>query len=150
LSSRGAILDNLEATIAAISTAGGYHFTIGLARRGLLHYNAVPEDKFPAAFVAGADEKRKNVTNTQFRSDISVAVVGYVRTADAADTDQLEDDLDSLIADLTKAIMADITRGGNAVLTEITDIDTDKGALAPYSAVEMTVRCEYRAADATP
>lgn len=149
-SNRKKILDNIVATLAAMTTAGGYNFTIGEAKRGFKHFSKVPEDKFPACYVPGADEKRRNVTNMEFRSDLIASVVGYVHVTDADDTTLLEQYMDDLIEDLTKALMKDITRGGLAITTEIGDADTDKGAFAPYAAVEMTVRCEYRAAVSAP
>ena len=77
-------------------------------------------------------------------------VVGYVTHSNTADKPALERNVSKLIADITKALMVDVTRGGYAVTTEIGDIDTDKGFFSPFAAVEMTVRVHYRAAVATP
>ncbi|HYF53117.1 MAG TPA: hypothetical protein VEA41_02535 [Salinarimonas sp.] len=149
-SNRKRILDNIASTLAAVTTGGGYNFTIGEAKRGLKAFDSVPADKFPVCYVAGADEVRTNVTNTQFRSDLRVSVVGYVKAANAADDEALEQRLDNLIEDITKALMVDITRGGYATLTEIVEVDTDKGAWQPFAGVEMVVRCQYRASVSAP
>jgi len=149
-SNRKLIIDNVVSTLAGLTTVGGYNFNVGEAKRGFKHFNAVPEDKFPAFYVAGADEKRRNHSQREFRSDLLVSIVGYVRTADASNTEALEQDLDNLIEDATKALMLDVTRGGYAVTTEIGEIDTDKGAFAPYASVELIARCEYRASVSAP
>lgn len=147
---RESILDNIVSTMTAIAASGTYNYTPGLVQLGLLNYAAVPEDKFPALFVAGADEKRVNVTNREIRSDLTASIVGYVKATDAADSPLLERQLSRLIRDVTIALMADITRGGYAVLTEIGEIDTDKGSWEGFAGFEMVVRCQYRAATAAP
>lgn len=149
-STRKQIIDHISATIQAITTGGGYNFTIGESRRGYKHFNAAPEDTFPHVYAAGADETRKNSAQRTFTSELFTSLIGYVKTADAANTPALEQDLDNLIEDITKALMVDVTRGGIAVTTEIGEITTDKGAFTPYASVELIVRCEYRASVATP
>lgn len=154
MSLRGTIIDNVVSTVAAIAVSGGYTLTAGEAKRGYKHFNAVPEDKLTsgkfAAYAAGADEKRKNAAQRTFFSDMEIALAVYVKTADASDAEQLERDLDSAIADVTKALMVDITRGGVATTTEISEINTDKGAFIPYASAEMIVRCEYRTGVSAP
>lgn len=149
-SNRKRILDNIVSTVAAITTGGGYNYSVGECQRGFKHFNAVPEDKFPAGYVAGADEKRRNSAQRTFTSEMEASLVLYVKGTDAGDTAALEQALDNLIEDVTKALMVDVTRGGYAVTTEIGDIDTDKGAFTPYASAEMVVRCEYRAAVTAP
>lgn len=149
-SNRKRIIDNVVSTIAAITTGGGYNFSIGQCQRGFKHYNAVPEDLFPSVYAAGADEDRKNSAQRTFTSSLMISVVGYVKTTDAANTAALEQDIDNLIEDITKALMVDVTRGGYAVTTELGEINTDKGAFTPYASVEIIVHCEYRAAVTAP
>lgn len=149
-SNRKRILDNIVSTVAAITTGGGYNSSVGECKRGFKHFNAVPEDKFPAAYLAGADEKRVNSAQRTFTSDIEASLVLYVKGADAGDPEALEQALDNFIEDVTKALMVDVTRGGYAVTTELGDIDTDKGAFIPYASAEMIVRCQYRAGVTAP
>ena len=146
---RRRILDDIATTVAAITTGGGYNFSVGECKRGFKHFNNVPEDKFPACYVAGADEKSRNSAQRTFTSDVAASIVGYVKQANAADEEALERDLDNLAQDLRKALMVDVTRGGYAVTTEIVEVLTDKGAFAPYAGLEMIVNCEYRASVTT-
>ncbi len=149
-SKRELILDNIVTALAAISTGSGYNFTIGEAALGLKHFAAVPEDKFPAAYVAGADEDRGNSAQAQFKSLVQVSIIAYVRTANADDTAQLERDLSKFIEDVTKALYVDITRGGIATFTEVRGIKTDKGSWSPFAGCEIIVACDYRSANSTP
>ena len=149
-SKREQVLDNLVTALTAIATGGGYNFTIGEAKLGLKHFEQTPADKFPAAYVAGADEGRDNTTNRGFKSDLTISIVGYVRVQDAADTEQLERDVSKFLEDMTKAIMADPTRGGLATYTQIGQVKADKGAWVPYAGFEITVHCDYRATFAAP
>ncbi len=149
-SKREEALDNLVAALALIATGSGYNFTIGEAKLGMKHFEQVPSDKFPAAYVAGADENRQNVTNRGFRSDTEASIAGYVRVTDSADTEQLERDVSRFIEDITKAVLADPTRGGKATYTEITRVKTDKGAWVPFAGFEITVKFDYRATFAAP
>lgn len=157
-STRTRIIENIKTTLAAIAPAGGYNLTAGEVKRAMKQFGAVPEDvlasgKF-AAYLAGADEKRRNSAQRTFSGECLVSIVGYVKTAAAADEDtgreNLESDLDKMIEDITKALFVDVSRGGYAVTTEITDIDTDKGSFHPFAAAEMLVRVEYRAGVTAP
>lgn len=149
-SKREEALDNLVAALTVIATGSGYNFTIGEAKLGIKHFEQVPSDKFPAAYVAGADEDRVNSTNRGFKSDTVASIMGYVRVDDSADTEQLERNVSRFIEDVTKALLADPTRGGKATFTEITRVKTDKGAWVPFAGFEITVRFDYRATFAAP
>jgi hypothetical protein len=149
-SKRESILDNIVSTLEAIVTGSDYNYTPGEVRLGLRHQEELPKSKFPAYFVAGADEKRKNHAQREYTSDMEVAVVGYVFAADAADEELLERQVSRAIADITRALMVDVTRGGYAVTTEVGDIDTTKGALLPLAGFEILVNVKYRANVATP
>jgi len=149
-SSRKKILDDLVTTLGTIATGSGYNFTIGQAARGHRHFNSLAQDIYTAAFVAGADETRRNSAQREFTSDIRASIVAWVRHTDSHDKAGLEQALDNLIEDITKAVMVDVTRGGNAITTEITDIDTDKGAFQPWAGAEIVVKVTHRASVSSP
>lgn len=149
MSNRQSVLDNVKTVLSAISTGGGYNYTPGLVAQGLRHFQEVAVDKFPALFVAGADEKRNNETNSRFRSVMEVAIVGYIRSA-SDDREQPVTDLSKLVEDVTKALYLDHTRGGYSTFTEVSVVETDQGDFHPYAGFRMTVLCDYRAAFSTP
>lgn len=147
---RQEVFENVKAAFALIQAADGYNFTIKHAGIGFKHFSELPVDMFPALMVAGADEKRSNATNLGFTSDLQLSIVGYVRSSDAQDPEVLERDLNKFLADTTKALYADPTRGGHSTFTEITAVITDKGAFQPYAMFELLIDLEYRATFAQP
>jgi len=144
-STRELILNDIVAALAAINGGSMYNFTIGEAALGLKHFAAVPSDKFPAAYVCGADEDRSNVTNAHFKGVLKAHIVGYVQVADASDTATLEKYVSRFVSDVMVALTVDPTRSGAARYTEVKTVNTDKGAWAPYAGFEIIVECEYRA-----
>lgn len=138
------VLENIKDTFDLITTAGGYNTDPGYKGIGIKHYTEIPEDKFPALMVAGADEDRQNGTNMTFTSGMEVSIVGYVKSSDALDPEIAERDLSRVIADLTKALLVDHTRGGLCKFTEIGTVRSDKGFIQPYAAFELIAQVEYR------
>lgn len=149
-SNRERILENIKTTLAAITAGATYNYTPGEALLGLKSFTELSDEKFPAYYVAGADEERKNVTNSEFRSDIKVSIAGYLKISDASTPEELERQISRAVADVTKALYVDITRGGYSTFTEIETIDTDKGSWAPIGGFEMVVKCQYRASVSAP
>lgn len=147
---RQEIFENIKAAFDLILAAGGYTANVGYTGIGYKHFTEIPADKFNAVMVAGANEKRVNATNLGFTSEMEVSVVGYVNSSDAHDPAILERDLNRFIADVTKSLYIDPTRGGHSTFTEITGVVTDKGAFQPYAMFEMMVNVEYRATFAQP
>ena len=148
---RDLIIDNLVAAFAAMTTAGGYNFTVGEAKRGRQDVEQIPSSSFPAVYVVGADEDRINVTNSGYKSTMTITVIGYIKHTDAQDTPEIERSVSKLIQDMYKAASSDTTRDSNATFTNMgTSIETDHGILAPYGVVLMTLTVEYRATFAAP
>ena len=148
---RDLILDNLVAAFAAMTTGGGYNFTIGEARRGRRDIGEVPSSSFPAVYVIGADEERENSTNSGYKSTMTISIIGYVKHTDAQDTPEIERQVSKLVQDMYKAANVDPTRGGYAVYTNAgIKVETDHGIYAPMGVVLMTITVEYRATFATP
>ncbi len=138
------ILENVKDTFDLITVAGGYNFNAGYKGIGIKHYTEIGENRFPALMVAGADEVRANATNETFKSELEISVVGYVKSSNAHNPEIAERDLSRLIADLTKALYVDHTRGGLCTFTEIGTVRSDKGFIQPYAAFEMILQVEYR------
>lgn len=147
---RQEIMQNMKEAFDLVTVAGGYNFNVGHTGVEYKHFTEIPEDKFPALMVIGAREKRSNGTNKTFTSEMEVTVIGFVRSSNPHDSPTLLAELNKLIADATKALHVDHTRGGKSTFTEITDVNDDKGRLQPYALFEMLVGVEYRAAWAQP
>ncbi len=146
---RKQLLNRLRDTVFPIITvANGYNNDIVTIERGLKNFASITDEKFPALFISSADENRENVTNKSFRSDLTAFITGYVISPN--NLSGLQEALDDLIEDTTKAIHQDYTQGGLAVTTEITRIDTDAGDEQSHATFVMQVRFDYRTQGVNP
>ena len=58
--------------------------------------------------------------------------------------------LEVLITAIETAIETDITRNGNALDSEVIQVETDEGSLFPVGGIRMTIRCMYEYQAGTP
>ena len=79
--------------------------------------------------IAGDDAKREGVINYR--------LIAYVK---AGQIDTARNNIISLIED---TLDADRSRGGNAINTQITDIQTDQGSIDPIGGVIINVQILY-------
>ncbi len=146
-SKREQILEYLKDTVLPLITAGAdYTHTVRTIERGRRSPQALAENEFPAVFILGGQEKRKNLNQTQFESFLQVAIIGYVKNTKAslgADGTGTQKDLDKLIQDVTNAIEDDPLQNELVKWTEITDIATDEGDATPIGGFVMAVTFEY-------
>lgn len=148
-SQRYIILEYLANTLfATITTGNGYNFTVMTKERGLKSVNELTDDQFPALFVASADEKRKNATNKDFNSLMSVSVWGAVK--ESSSTLKIQAQLDNLIEDVTKAIYTDPTQGGRVAFSDISEVITDEGDQHPHAFFRMTLEFQYKSVGIQP
>lgn len=153
-SKRETIIEYLKNTVLPLITEeNGYTHTVKTIRRGLKSRTALGESDYPAIFIPGVDERRSRITHNQFKADLSVVLVGYVKNSSDSPNDDAtgaQQDLDELIADMTKAIETDPEQGGNVKNTQITSISTDDGDLLPIAGCVMTVEFMYVSEGTTP
>lgn len=141
-SKRKLILDYIKATtLPLITTGGGYNSTIALVKRGVTSLDSVADSELPALFLGKTIEKRENITRNQFKSMITLFVVGFAKSADGFSDAQ--GPLDNLIEDTTHALETDRTLGGNAKWLEVKNVITDDGDLAPRAGFVMEVEIAY-------
>lgn len=148
-SKRQTILDYLAGTLFPSIVAGGtYTFTVANSERGLRPMTSLTNDKFPALFVASADEDRENVSNKDFLAILHVFIVGYVSKNQS--TLHIQTQLDLLLEDITKALYADPTQGNIVLWTEIKKIVTDNGDDAEHAQFSMQVAFNYERPGTAP
>lgn len=148
-SKRQVILDYLrDTTFAHITTGNGYNFTPGKRARGLEQIDALPNSSFPAIYISNADEQRENITRNQILSRMDVIIVGYVRNSSGID--DLQQDIDYLIEDISKSLEQDRTLGGNAKWLEIKSITSDDGDMKPFGVCAVGVEIVYATEGVTP
>lgn len=144
---REIILEYLKNTLVpTLTIANGYNFNVGLIQRGIIPFDSLSDSDFPCLFVASADEDRRNVTNKDFQSTMTVHIYGGVK-AEAGVT-QIQ--LDRFIQDITKMIYADPTQGGRVAYSDIKKIVTDEGDQEPHALFRMEVEFMYKQAGINP
>lgn len=142
----GTITANMATALAAITTVNGYNFTAAVERFD--HRGNTPAH---AKIVLHKLNRFKveNETRTMVGWRQRYEVVGYVAQTEATVT-SIEVLAEQMSADIEKAVMADPTRGGNAVDTFIMDpsevVANDGGIIGVNVAVEVY----YRTAIADP
>ena len=148
-SKRQAILEYLRASLMpSITTGAGYNNTIGKVERGLRYPDEINDSEFPAVFIAQTEETRQNLTKIHFQSDLSVSIVGFVKSLNGTSGAQLA--LDGLIEDLTKKLESDRQQGGLVNWTEIKRIKTDVGDLDPHAACAIEAHFIYTTEGTNP
>ncbi len=141
-SKRKLILQYLRDTrLPIITIGGGYTTNVALVKRGLQPLDSLSDADLPALFVGKTVEKRDNITRNQYKSIITVFIVGYVKSPDGVSDAQGA--LDDMIGDVTHALETDRTLGGNAKWLEVKNVITDDGDLAPRAGFVMEVEIAY-------
>lgn len=149
-SKRKQLLDYVVSTIlAAITTGSGYNVTPATIERGIRNPETLDDGKFPALFVAGADETRENSTRTHFQSRMFVKIVGFVKDANGV-PGAIQTQLDNLIEDVTKAFYQAPTQNNLAMWTEVQSVATDDGDLGAVAGFAMVVELRYSATNTAP
>ncbi len=141
-SKRKLILKYLRDTcLPTITLAGGYSTNVSTVARGLKSLESMVDSDLPALFIGKTVEKRDNITRNQYKSIITVFIVGYVKSPDGVSDAQGA--LDDMIADVTHALETDRRLGGNSYGLEVKNVITDDGDLAPRAGFVMEVEIAY-------
>jgi len=132
MSVRESIASNLIATLNGIST-------LKKVTRDTFDFEKLSNHQFPAVWVQSGSESREDVTiGTSTRhGNINYELVGFVkgRSIDTA--------RNSLIELIEEQLDIDRTRGGNALDTQVVNVETDEGTLEPIGGIRLTVRVLY-------
>ncbi len=152
-SQRATILEYLKNTLLpTITTGNGYNNTVVGVYRGFQNIKDMSDDKFPSVMVTMTHEQRKRITQVDYKADLQVIIVGYVKNSKTdlnSTATGIELDLDKLIEDITKCVEADPLQGGIVKHTSITDIVTDDGDFFPAAGVAISVIFSYVSTGAT-
>lgn len=113
-------LKNIKTTVEGITVAGGYNNTI----TNVQHFSTLGNAKttMPMVEIVPGKERREEGMDPIVHSALEVNLILYHVQAEGSSTGT-EEFLDTLYQDIIKALLADRTRGGYAIDTEITDVD---------------------------
>ena len=145
MSVRENIASNLLTVIAAISSPD-----VKKATRQPFLLDELSEQQYPAVIVQTSEENRDDSelgSGAKTRhGTIDFVVHGFVKGAES----NIDTARNELITAIETALESDITRSGNALDTEVVQVETDEGSLFPVGGIRMTIRCMYEYQAGTP
>ena len=145
MSVRENIAVNLLSVISSISSP-----TIKKATRQPFILDELSEQQYPAVIVQTSEENRDDSelgSGAKTRhGTIDFVILGFVKGADI----NIDTKRNELITAIETAIETDITRDGNALDSEVIQVETDEGSLFPVGGIRMTIRCMYEYQAGTP
>ena len=146
MSVRENIASNLLSTISSISSP----ITIRKATRQPFLLDELSEQQYPAVIVQTSEENRDDSelgSGAKTRhGTIDFVILGFVKGAEA----NIDTKRNELITAIETALETDITRSGNALDSEVIQVETDEGSLFPVGGIRMTIRCMYEYQAGTP
>ena len=146
MSVRENIASNLLSTISSISSP----ITIRKATRQPFLLDELSEQQYPAVIVQTSEENRDDSelgSGAKTRhGTIDFVILGFVKGAEA----NIDTKRNELITAIETALETDITRNGNALDSEVIQVETDEGSLFPVGGIRMTIRCMYEYQAGTP
>jgi hypothetical protein len=116
--------------------------------RNPFDFEQLSNAQFPACWIQSGEETKVDLTiqgvSSTRKGIINYSIVGFVKGA-TIDTARNE-----LLSAIEAELDDDITRGGYAVDTQVTDVATDEGATDPIGGVVINVAIEYHYVRGTP
>lgn len=145
MSVREDIASNLLTVISNISSPA-----IKKATRQPFLLDELSEQQYPAVIIQTSEENRDDSelgSGAKTRhGTIDFVILGFVKGAEA----NIDTARNTLITAIETAIETDITRNGNALDSEVIQVETDEGSLFPIGGIKMTIRCMYEYQSGTP
>ena len=145
MSVRENIASNLLSVISSITSPA-----IKKATRQPFILDELSEQQYPAVIVQTSEENRDDSelgSGAKTRhGTIDFVILGFVKGAEA----NIDTKRNELITAIETAIETDITRNGNALDSEVIQVETDEGSLFPVGGIRMTIRCMYEYQAGTP
>jgi hypothetical protein len=152
-SKRETLLEYLKTLLAGITQANGYNTTVKTVERGVRSIRENMNANLPALFITMNHEKRDSITYNQFKADLQVIIVGFVKNNKGSvggTGTGVELDLDRLVEDVTKILETDRKQGNRVYSTEITDVATDPDDNEPTAGMVMSVVFRYTSTGIAP
>ncbi len=145
MSVREDIASNLLTVISNISSPA-----IKKATRQPFLLDELSEQQYPAVIIQTSEENRDDSelgSGAKTRhGTIDFVILGFVKGAEA----NIDTARNALITAIETVIETDITRNGNALDSEVVQVETDEGSLFPIGGIKMTIRCMYQYQSGTP
>jgi len=108
-----------------------------LVSRDMFEIDELSDAQFPAVLITTGSEIKTDLTTTERQGTIEYILTGFVKGK------YLDTARNKLCDELEQKLYEDVTRGGYASDTMVTEINTDEGVIFPLGAIQMVVRIEY-------
>jgi hypothetical protein len=108
-----------------------------LVSRDMFEIDELSDAQFPAVLITTGSEIKTDLTTTDRQGTIEYILTGFVKGK------YLDTARNKLCDELEQKLYEDVTRGGYATDTMVTEINTDEGVIFPLGAIQMVVRIEY-------
>jgi len=108
-----------------------------LVSRDMFEIDQLSDAQFPAVLITTGSERKIDLTTTDRQGTIEYILTGFVKGK------YLDTARNKLCDELEQKLYEDVTRGGYAVDTMVTEINTDEGVIFPLGAIQMIVQIEY-------
>ena len=105
--------------------------------RDMFEIDELSDAQFPAVLITTGSELKTDLTTTDRQGTIEYILTGFVKGK------YLDTARNKLCDELEQKLYEDVTRGGYAIDTMVTEINTDEGVIFPLGAIQMVVRIEY-------
>ena len=145
MSTRENIASNIASTISGISSP-----SIKKVTRQPFDIDELSDKQYPVVIVQTSDETREDIEigsgAKRRQGTIDFVLSGFVKGAET----NIDTKRNQLITAIETELESDITRGSNALDTEVISVETDEGTLFPIGGIRMTIRCIYTFESGTP
>ena len=145
MSTRENIASNIASTISGITSP-----SIKKVTRQPFDIDELSDKQYPAVIVQTSEETREDVEigsgAKRRQGTIDFVLSGFVKGAET----NIDTKRNQLITAIETELESDITRGSNALDTEVISVETDEGTLFPIGGIRMTIRCIYTFESGTP
>ena len=145
MSTRENIASNIASTISGITSP-----SIKKVTRQPFDLDELSDKQYPVVIVQTSEETREDIEigsgAKRRQGTIDFVLSGFVKGAET----NIDTKRNQLITAIETELESDITRGGNALDTEVISVETDEGTLFPIGGIRMTIRCIYTFESGTP
>lgn len=122
---------DLERTLAAIKS-------IKFVTRDVFEPDEVSDAQIPAVLIQSGSELKSDIAMGYSREGtIEYILTGFVKGK------YLDSARNKLLDEIEEKIYEDVSRGGYAIDTLVTEVNTDEGVLFPLGAIQIVVRIKY-------
>ena len=108
-----------------------------LVSRDMFEIDELSDAQFPAVLITTGSERKIDIAMSERQGTIEYILTGFVKGK------YLDTARNKLADELEQKLYEDVTRGGYALDTIVTEINTDEGVVYPLGAIQMIVQIEY-------